>query len=68
MKLIDSEKVNLVLQEQILLYEGKKKSDPEYCGGRIEAYRWLKLAMKAGKFDPTPPVQPDTGEVIKDES
>jgi hypothetical protein len=59
MKLIDADKVDLVLQEQILLYEGKKKLDTEYCEGRIEAYRWLKLAMKAGKFDPTPPVQPD---------
>lgn len=38
-----------------------------YIEGELHILNYYIEELESGTFDPTPPVQPDTGEVIKDE-
>lgn len=62
-KLIDADK----LLEWINDEYGKRKPNPynDYTNGQRDMLDILEQRVEDGSFDPTPPVQPDTGEVIE---
>lgn len=64
MKLIDADKLLKWLNEKDKEWYGRYG---EYGDGHVKAFATVEDAIKSGTFDPTLPVQPDTGEVIKDE-
>lgn len=61
-KMIDADKLLKCLYAEMKEFDCRTSP---YSRGRSEAYEWVVARIRSGTFDPTPPVQPDTGEEIK---
>lgn len=69
-RLIDADKLLewLKIREEEAYCNAAKTFSPSLFKGKAEAFKDVLDYVNSGWFDPTPPVQPDTGEVIPDEN